>query len=200
MILQDTQWPTFRPFYRNQFTLLTENWGRAALAHYFVRQNDVSIIPVDAELLAQMDTLGGKIWFIGLDGAMEKQIRLSYAAISENAWHYPDHNYRPPPDSDIAYPVTKEYATLYMLQDNGVPSTVDFHDIRNVAWTDKSYREIAPGQETRIRLLKNSDRPSQLIVNYLNQKERDFELLLDGQSLGSCELVVQGHGTGTKIP
>ncbi|MCP4197648.1 MAG: hypothetical protein GY762_10915 [Proteobacteria bacterium] len=165
--------------------ILTEAWGKAALNYYFQRGADVTILRASEDLLAHMESLGPKVWFIGLNGPFEKRIQSSHTPLDTSIWQDPRFVYFPPEGAVNDYPVTKNPANIYFLQDNPIPSFHDFEDISNAAWTDQTYREIHPGTSTQLKLAAEGSGPYVLSLGYLHQPNRKIDILVDGIKLDS---------------
>ncbi len=79
-------------------------------------------------------------------------------------------------------------------QDDDLASLVDFADIADASWTDESYRHVAAGEQTSVQLQLKADAPRAVRLRHFDHAAKDFEVLVDGQPVGSLVGGEQGGG------
>ena len=85
--------------------------------------------------------------------------------------------------SNIYYPVTETAANIYVDAATANSSFIDFTDIDNAGWTQETYRDMAPGQQSTVLLTLNAVAPRVLNIRYYDYPGKDFDVSVDGQSL-----------------
>lgn len=172
--------------------VLVERWGAEALRYYLPPTSEITILPVNPERWQRKRFLGERTWVVGLEDIYEQQARHSLQKIGELEWQDARWIYERSPQATINYPVTEFPASIY--RDAGATTSpfVDFMDVGDAEWTQATYRAVAPGQAATVRLTLDGAAPRELHVRYLDSPRQDFEVVADGQQIGS----VQGGSLG----
>jgi len=167
--------------------VLTELWGRAALRYYIKAPGDLRVIVANDHRLNALDASDSSVWFVGLNGTIEKNLGNQYSPIKESAWQDSRFNYHPEENDAIVYPINSNPASIYLLREKAPGSTIHFVDVDSAAWTDRSYREIPLGETVRVTLVPAGVTPYTLAISYFDQSDRGFEIFVNDVLVDSVE-------------
>lgn len=167
--------------------ILTERWGRAALQYYLNVPGDLRLLVANENRISTLDVFDRNVWFVGINGPIDKVLRNQYTPVAESAWQDSRFSYHSQASDAIVYPITEDPAAIYLLKERAPGSTIHFVDIDAAAWTDRSYREIPLGEIRRVTLVPSGVPPYTLTISFFDQKDRGFAILVNDVLVGSVE-------------
>lgn len=165
--------------------VLAERWGAQALRYYLPSTNPITLLAINQDRWERRHDLGARTWLIGLDDEYEHQAKRVLEKINASEWQDARLIYAPQPQHDIYYPVTEVAANIYVDAETVSSPFIDFVDIDNAAWTQETYRDLAPGRQSTVLLTLGAVAPRIVKTRYYDYPGKDFEVSIGGQSLGS---------------
>lgn len=163
----------------------TERWGFDALTYYLPSTTDVTILRSNQLRWQRLGFQAPRIWLVGLQGEYQEAAQGQFRKIADVAWHDPRWQYPGSLKPSESYPVTEPQASIYVFDQPRNWPIVDFVDIDDAQWTDVTYRHVAPGQQTVVDLTLQASAPRTLALRYFDHPGKDFQVLVDGQPLGT---------------
>lgn len=165
--------------------VLTELWGRSALAHYLPADSDMVVLENAQKRLQGMGNQAERIWLVSLQEPIEQPLNYTVRRIADSEWQDSRWIYDYDLQRNISFPISEPAASIYIYERSNPTPLIDFTDIDDAQWTEVSYRQVAPGQRSAVRLTLEATASRVLKVRYYDHPGKDFEILVDGQSIGS---------------
>jgi hypothetical protein len=165
--------------------VLTERWGKQTLGYYLPPNSDIIVMDNTEDRLQGVRNQAERVWLVGLEGPAEQPRHYAFQKIADSEWQDPrwvyDYGQRP----DILFPISEPAASVYIYERPNPAPLIDFTDIDDAQWTEVSYRHVEPGRQTSANLTLAAAAPRVLAVRYFDHSGKDFQVLVDGEVIGS---------------
>jgi mannosyltransferase len=167
--------------------ILTERWGKDALSYYLSSDSELTVLDANESRLQRLQRMGARIWLIGLEGQLDRMAKRWFQKIPDFEWQEPGWIYTSEQDHIALFPITEPPAQIYSKSPAGAIPIFDFMDIDNAEWTDVTYRHVASDQVTSVNLSLLTMGPRALSVRYYDSPGKDFQIFVDGQTIGAVQ-------------
>jgi hypothetical protein len=156
-------------------------WFRQALDWYFADPNAV-LLNDDQQAARDYALAGDRVWYVLLEtigGTYSSELQQHLGNVDDAAWMPPDLAYR---DLSLFFPVSEVPIHLFS---GGQPyvQARHFYDSPEPNWTDRSYRQLAPGEALHVELGLETPGERLLSVTYFDAPGHALQVRVANQTL-----------------